>query len=856
MERMAQTAAFGQVARRTGAAGGAAGPVGATGTATAGNAGALSRSAVDGDEAVPRGAAFGMSPLGAPTPPASGTVPPLITAAMPVTLQGPKGGYLYARILEAGNLDALEPVGVCCDPLSGGCPGLAPCGSRPPAQLRLQFSCASLERAATTSSVASLETKTHKAVFNEELLMKSLNFCSVDVLTIKLQAKSVTLGEASMPLRVALATPLACGLPPQQASSDVHASEESAMHSIDPKQWLPTQRIVLRRPGAVLSATSAAPLGKSEPYVDVQLLQLVDGSLPHIRGTNPLMLAIEQRQEQLVRAYLSLDVAETLALSAQAACITTVIERRYHEILLLLLDRIKPLHQHLLLAIQLRAVELVEALLQASGAPLLHPHPRNTRTEGGRRGAARARHELTAAQQYIAGLRDLDEAQHRSTGSAPSSAGTRAQRAEATPTTRPRASGPRLTPLSVACSLGDVAVVEALCQWARREKVHLDPTAPPILGHDAPSVTLGGVRGADGGGANGGVALWWDQDEQHRGRGDNGSESPLYGDPPMVMAVRGQADTATKLRIISALAHYGFSADVRSPVDSWTPILAAVELGSLELVTALVKLDARLSADRHLGFTPMHLACQMGQWHLVQTLTESMCGQYSRVAAWGPSPQYVSINLVDAYGRTALDIALLRYFANPLPYADYEKSASSGSERQKAVDILREFVHRSPPEDPGIVCGWELLRVLRFLDALPSKKGVGAQLWGADWATPPTDTPGAEPKKPCTLAKVLDAAPETERPVPYGDIAELLQAVRVLVRAGGQTKWLLQDLLQPPSSKSVGQGLESHGHGEGCITALGSRASGDRSCKYSLLDEEDFSEVSLEESPNTPIRTV
>lgn len=250
----------------------------------------------------------------------------------------------------------------------------------------------------------------------------------------------------------------------------------------------------------------------------------------------------------------------------------------------------------------------------------------------------------------------------------------------------------------------------------------------------------------------------------------------------------------------------------------------------------------------------------MAQWHLVPTLTESMCGQYSRVAAWGPSPQYVSINLVDAYGRTALDIALLRYFANPLPCStDGTKPSSSGSERQKAVDILREFVHRSPPEDPGIVCGWELLRVLRFLDALPSKKGVGAQLWGTDWASPPSDTPSAEPKKPLgnPFAKVLDApssAPEPEKSMPYGDTAELLQAVRVLVRAGGQTKWLLPDLLAPPA-KNVGQGLESHGS-EGCITALGSRtASADRSCKYSLLDEEDFSEVSLEDVPESPART-
>merc|ERR1719359_1444644 len=117
-----------------------------------------------------------------------------------------------------------------------------------------------------------------------------------------------------------------------------------------------------------------------------------------------------------------------------------------------------------------------------------------------------------------------------------------------------------------------------------------------------------------------------------------------------------------------------------------------------------------------------------------------MKSQHSRVAAWGPSPQYVSLNSTDAYGRTALDIALLRYFANPLPYVSDRSGTGSRSEQQKAVDILREFVRRSPPGDAGVVCGRELLRVLRLLDAFPSKKAVGAQLWGPDLESPrPTE---------------------------------------------------------------------------------------------------------------------
>lgn len=759
---------------------------------------------------------------GALQTPNDGAVPPLITGAMPVTLQGPKGGYLYARILEAGNLDALELPGVCCDPLSGICPGLflPSCGTRSPAQLRVQFACASLERATSMSSPAALDPETSKAVFQQELLMKSLNFCSVDTFTVKLQCKSLTLLEATMPLRVALPTPLASGLPPQELgahSKSLHAVEEAASHPVPPHSWLPVQRVFLQKPGSARLVSGTSPpsvvSSRMEPYLDLQLLQLVDGSLPRIEGTSPLMLAIENRQDQLVRAYLSLNVAETLPLDEQAACVTAAIQRHYLEVLVLLLDRIMPLHEHLLLAIQLHAEDIVEALLQAGGAPLLHSHPRSTRraTSPRRGGIPRLRQEHAAA-----------DSKNSLSGTSSSAS-----------------SRPQLTPLSLACSLGDVATVDAICQWARRERVHVDPTAPTVLSGET-TMSLVGGRGGDTSN-NSGVARWWDQeDRDHTGQNDGSGGGTNYGDPPMIMAVRGCGSVTAKLCLINTLAHFGFSSDARSPVDSWTPLLAAVELGSLELTAALINVGARLSAERQLGFTPLHLACQMAQWHLVPILTESMCGQYNRVAAWGPSPQYVSVNLADSYGRTALDIALLHYFSNPIPnVSDFSgESSSSGNERRKAVDILREFVHRTAPEDPGIVCGWELLGVLRFLDALPSKKAVGAQFF-AEWTS----------DKACPTEKSPVKVPEWRAPqgAPYGDLEELLQAVRVLVRAGGQTKHLLPDLLQPPER---GQSLESqNGDFKDCVREpSGGHMRPDAACKYSLLDVDDLSEVSMDDS--------
>eukprot|EP00403_Amphidinium_massartii_P006159 CAMPEP_0178380110 /NCGR_PEP_ID=MMETSP0689_2-20121128/5290_1 /TAXON_ID=160604 /ORGANISM="Amphidinium massartii, Strain CS-259" /LENGTH=842 /DNA_ID=CAMNT_0020000235 /DNA_START=93 /DNA_END=2621 /DNA_ORIENTATION=- len=788
------------------------------------------------------------APPSTPLRTSSGTVlgQALVTSAMPVTLQGAKGGYLYVKILQAGNLDALKANSLYCDPLHGGCAGVVPCAPRVPAQLRVLLSCTCLERAVVSSAPVPVDLDTQTAVFREEILVKTLSFCGVDSINLQLQAKGTVLGKASIPLRAALPPPLSTG---------AAAAEDSvANHVVKPKDWLPVQRFILTPPGKHGSPSMPAGVpSSSQPYLELQMLQLVDSALPQLLHTTPLMMAIEHKQEALVRAYLSLDVAETLPAAEQEKCITAAIESRSHDILVLLLDRIKPSHQHLLAAIRLHAVEMVELLVQVGGAPLLHVganvgmRTRHRNRAGGRQvghrgdlhrldvprgdgtflaraaAAAAASSSPTPGPAQTAAL-PIEEA------AAPSGPGWRPQRRPPSPPpsqpqpprTAPRA--PTLTPLALACSLGHLDVVEALCQWARHEKVHLDPSAPPLLGHD--STTMLPNRGAENSAGASSVALWWDhEDPQHEPQ-----DNMKYGDPPMVMAVRGRhASLPVKLQLISTLARYGFSADVRSPVDSWTPLLAAVEQGSQELCQTLVKRSARLSAERYVGYTPLHLACQMGHWHLVPLLVEAMKEQYQRVAEWGPSPQYVSLNLADAYGRTALDIALLRYFANPLPYASMSagKSTSSGNDRQKAVDILREFIHHSPPEDPGVVCGRELLRVLRFLDALPSKK-VGAQFWTADCESQPES-----PHKPASLKVTMMEEKPQSQTAPYGDVEMLLQAVRLLVRAGAKTKWLLQDLVQPPVRGGASSNLESMEDDDfkesitslGCKTTPGTRRS-------------------------------
>merc|ERR1712217_515206 len=129
---------------------------------------------------------------------------------------------------------------------------------------------------------------------------------------------------------------------------------------------------------------------------------------------------------------------------------------------------------------------------------------------------------------------------------------------------------------------------------------------------------------------------------------------------------------------------------------------------------------------------------------------------------------------------------------------------------------------------------------------MPSRKVVGVQCWAADCGESPTSAP----KKPPKLGK--EAA--MEKPPPqagaYGDIEELLQAVRVLVRANGQTHSCMQDLVHPPSRGLGCGGVDNPGADlKEAITALGPRLRPERSSKYSPIDQEDVADLSPDEQP-------
>ncbi|CAE7424427.1 ANK2 [Symbiodinium sp. CCMP2456] len=667
----------------------------------------------------------------------------VMIGAHPVGGTGPKAGFLYIRVLEAGNLEGLISTPSCCRSSSSGCSssffscsGCTCTSSAAPEGLQVGFSCICLERTVRTKVKATVDALTGTATFREEMLLRALNFCSADQLKVTLENSGTVLAEAVLPMRASIPDVLlAC------ASSDSQDVEEPALLSPN-KAWLPRHRAVLRPTGLQdFSAQGAGGWGSKQPYIELELLQLVDGSLPAALGSKPLMLALENKQEQLVRGYLSFDYVERLSLQEQALCITAAIQQRSPFMLLQLLDQIHPTHEHLIMAIRLGQEHLLDPLLHAGGLALVRSKRLLRRAQGGQgRGPS------------------ADDRPSPRSGAPSSSTGADPSRSDG-----------EVTPLALACSLGHVGCVEALCLWGRRQRLQIDPTAPQVTPLNLARRELLGVIG------------WEDID------------TSTLGDPPMIMVVRGQGSLEQKLQLISVLCSYNFSVDVRSPRDSWTPLLAAVERGSIELVQALVAQGARSSPDSVLGFTPLHLACQMGHWHLISCLVEAMNKQYRSMSAWGPSPQYVSLNVADVYGRTALDIALLRYFNDESE--SYGAAAAAEGNGQKAVNVLREFIHRRPADDAGVVCGWELLQVMNLI-AIPSKKAMNAQL--ADCNRMVEGSPNS------ANADSGEADKETaEGFKDVNDVREVLEAVRMLVKAGAQTRFLLEDLLEPATNPPV-----------------------------------------------------
>jgi hypothetical protein len=124
-------------------------------------------------------------------------------------------------------------------------------------------------------------------------------------------------------------------------------------------------------------------------------------------------------------------------------------------------------------------------------------------------------------------------------------------------------------------------------------------------------------------------------------------------DPFMMAAIRSPGTDASVLSIVNELLRRGFSPNVRSPVDSWTPLHAAVERGNEALIQLLVQhSDTKLLRCRQLHFTPIHLACQMGEFSILPYLLKLLPPADGFVRHTSDA----SASSKDVYGRTSLDI--------------------------------------------------------------------------------------------------------------------------------------------------------------------------------------------------------
>lgn len=203
-------------------------------------------------------------------------------------------------------------------------------------------------------------------------------------------------------------------------------------------------------------------------------------------------------------------------------------------------------------------------------------------------------------------------------------------------------------------------------------------------------------------------------DQLDSGRQSSGPVSQVRCEPLLLAAIRSRGTSENASSIAAELLRRGFSPNVRSPVDSWTPLHAAVERGCAEIVQLLVEHPAtKLLRCRRLHMTPIHLACQMRQYDLLPLLMPLDVGDKSDSGSSaspfssssgspGFTHAYCGINSKDIYGRTALDIILYRVLtwdeAQPTPEElDAIEQCGRFGKNTLRVGGLAAAIHRGDP---------------------------------------------------------------------------------------------------------------------------------------------------------------
>jgi len=315
--------------------------------------------------------------------------------------------------------------------------------------------------------------------------------------------------------------------------------------------------------------------------------------------------------------------------------------------------------------------------------------------------------------------------------------------------------------LSSACLHGNIEAVNAILQVLEAERASLEGGGGIA---SEPLVVVAGTGGVAVGGQGGPllrVPSPWQQPTVQ-----------ATADPPVICCIRGCRPRQRCLEMLRMLTSAGFGVNARSCLDGATALHFACELGDVRILQELLARGARQVPTRATLFTPLHLACTIGHWHLVGPLTAALAELQPQGggAGAGASGAAQRLNSLDAYGRTALDVCVARYLSSIT-----EDSDPSAAKRR--LQALRAAVTSSEGlEVPSlsVSCSPHLMRCgEEILETLVSSK-----------STISLECP--EPAARGPLVEALGGGSDASVPEQQADPYEpILRSVAVLHQAGG-----------------------------------------------------------------------
>ncbi len=420
----------------------------------------------------------------------------------------------------------------------------------------------------------------------------------------------------------------------------------------------------------------------SDVRVECEVASLADGAARLKCGEPLLQRAVRDKRLILIQLLLNLDGHHQLSLAQRFDCLDCAMDLQAAQMLMTKADFF-PLHRHLRNAIIAGHPELLHLLLTFGGG-----------------------------YQILIPPEDLDQPP-------------------------PRTDTDEIilymeTLLTLACGFADVDCVQVLLDYGRRERVVCDPFAPP----GAPAgTTLSRLFNVDVVEMDSYEHIWPSTVKKCecpivaliKGYGAGSAPALPNGvvytpDNKRVKIAKvarklhriPRGTTEAKFKIMAILHDFGFDFNQRSGLDGFSPLMAGVESGSSLLVDQLLAYKCRISPGRINGLTQLHLACQMQNYHLLPSLLHAARAQHSSASAWGPSIQSdgVSINHVDEYGRTCLDIVIATLLQHS---GSVEPMLGADINDKNRLVKLRELIFQ--------VHGGGLLELSR---PLPEKKGLDA----------------------------------------------------------------------------------------------------------------------------------